>query len=129
MKIRGIEKEDYDKVAEIYQKYWEDKLEIPDTEGRIVELVVENEKKEIVTYAMMKLWAEVMMIMDSSKPLKQKSDALSLLIQAAVMSARKLNLSEFHLFTNNESYAKLLVKHFGFQDLAGLHVLRLKLEK
>lgn len=127
MKLRDIIESDYEKVADIYDKHWQDRLEIPDKVGRIKELIVEDDKEEIVTYAMMKLWAEVMMIMDSSKPTRVKTQALKLLIQAAIMNARKMGLSEFHLFTSNEPYAKLLVKHFGFQDLAGLHVLRLKL--
>lgn len=128
MKLRMVEKDDYPKVAEIYKKHWlSQNLEIPETQGRIIEALVENDEGRIITYGMVKLWAEAMMIMDSSRPTKERIEGLRLLIQTAIMASRKVGFNEFHLFTGNEAFAKVLVKHFGFQDLPGLHVLRLKL--
>lgn len=123
MKIRTYSPEDFEKVSEIYEKYWKGKLEVPDQAGRLTEAIVENDKGEIVTYGMMKLWAEVMMIMDSSQPKRDKVEALRLLMLTAEMTASKQNLEAFHIFTNNESYAEVLQKHFQCQRM-NLIVLR-----
>jgi len=127
MIIRSVTPEDYKKVAEIHDKYWKGHLEIPSQAGRITEIIVEDDNGEYVTYAMMKLWAEIMMIMDQSQSQKNKIEALKLLAQAIEMTARKNNLTEYHVFTNNQSYADILMKHFGFQHMDTL-VLRKILE-
>lgn len=127
MIIRSVTPEDYDKVTEIYDKYWKGHLEIPSQAGRITEFIIEDDNGEYVTYAMMKLWAEIMMIMDQSQTQKNKIEALKLLSQAIEMSARKNNLKEYHVFTNNQSYADILMKHFGFQHMDTL-ILRKTLE-
>lgn len=123
MKIRAYSPEDFKKVSEIYEKYWKGKLEVPDQAGRLVEAVVEDDNGEIITYGMMKLWAEVMMIMDSSKPKRDKVEALRTLMLTAEMTASKQNLEAFHIFTNNESYAEVLQKHFQCERM-NLIVLR-----
>lgn len=123
MKIRSYSPEDFDRISEIYQKYWKGKLEVPDQAGRLMEAVVEDEDGKIVTYGMMKLWAEVMMIMDSSIPKRNKVEALRILMLTAEMTASKQNLEAFHVFTNNESYAAVLQNHFQCERM-NLIVLR-----
>lgn len=127
MRVRSVEKPDYATIAEIYEKYWKGKLEIPSVNGRITEVIAENDEKEIVAYGMMKLWAEIMMIMDQSQPTKDKVEALKLLMSVADMSARRANLDAYHIFTNNEGYAGLLQKHFGCERINSIF-LRKKLE-
>lgn len=119
---------DFQKVQEIYDKYWKGNLEVPPTIGRLVECIVEDDEGNIVCYGMMRLVPEVFMIMDQSKSTRQKSEALDLLLQTARMSAVKHSFPEFNLLTSNESYSKVLQKHYGFKEVPAI-LLRLKLEE
>lgn len=80
----------------------------------------------VVAYATMKLLADVVMILDSKLSVRDKAESLAMLMEEAQLEASKLGSEYIYMCTPDETYAKLVEKHFGFQLMSNHYFLRRK---
>ena len=78
----------------------------------------------ITAYGAVKMFAEAVLVLDNSESVRTKIKALRDLMNCAIFETRKAKISELHVFTENDSFAKILKKHFNFVNIKGHALVR-----
>ncbi len=78
--------------------------------------VIENEDNLIVGAGYLRPIVEAIMYLDLGQSSRVKIESLKLMLRDAEFFADKFGMSELHLFTENEKFRHILMKHFGFEE-------------
>jgi hypothetical protein len=62
---------------------------------------------------------EAVMVLDLDAPLRDKTTALRMMINQAVVDSRSMSQSEFRAWAKNPEFARILQGHFNFEYLEG----------
>lgn len=116
MLIRGLKVGDIPQLQELCVKYANAGFDLPKNNVFADALVEHNGK--IVAYGIVKILAEAILIMDQSLSVKERVEALTLLVQEAVKETAKKDILELQAVCQPE-FSKVMVKHYGFQKLLG----------
>lgn len=110
--------DDLDQIRGIYTRFHKDDFPIPTRYNILGESIAEN-GTGIVAYGMVKILAEPIMILDTSKSLREKCEAFKLLIEHAIQEARNAHLEQLYIVVTDENFANILRDHFKFEDVEG----------
>lgn len=81
--------------------------------------IVVRKENQIVGAGYLRPILEAVMVLDLDASLRDKSVALRMMINQAVVDSKSLNLNEFRAWAKNPEFAKLLVHHHNFERLEG----------
>jgi hypothetical protein len=121
MKLRSFRAEDIPDISKIWEDHHSELYSLPNRDTAIIDAVVENGKGKLVGYGQVKLFAEAMLFLDKSAPLRERIIALKLLMLEAFRGTEQAKLQELYAFVNDPDFALLLQRHFRFYpaDKAG----------
>lgn len=120
LKVRNPRIDDVRRIREIANQYTYELHNNPQ-----VQKIVQQGSK-VVGYGTLKLFAEVVMVLDSNLSTRDKAESLALMMEEGQLEANKLGSEYIYMCTPDENYARLVAKHFGFQLMKGHHFLRRK---
>jgi hypothetical protein len=106
----------YDRALEIdefWRRDWSN-YSIPDTSHCIIESAVVGVDGKTIAYGQVRHFAELMLFTDMQAPLRDRSEALKLLMSEAFRGMDKAKLSECYCLIKDMRFARLIAKHFGF---------------
>jgi len=118
MRLRAFRPEDVGPIDRIWKLHHADSFSVPDRKASVIDAVVVNDQDEIVAYGQVKMFAEAMFILDLNATLRQKVDALKLLMIEAFRGTDSAGLRNLYCFISDPQFADLVEKHFGFERVA-----------
>lgn len=117
MEIRGPKASDIPQLRELCDKYSHAGFDLPSKHNIFADAIVEHNGR-ILAYGIVKMIAEAILIMDHALPVKERGDAITLLIQEAVRQTSKKQLLELQAVCEPK-FAGVMKKHYGFQQVTG----------
>jgi len=114
MNVRGMKREDVEKVRNIHNKHYPD-LEFPDFfNGFYGAFMIEDDNGEMVTGGGVQMIGEAVLVTDKDKDMTQIGRALIEAQKAVLFLGNRFGLEEIVAFIkDNDAYARHLVRH-GF---------------
>lgn len=116
MIIREFRDADIPEIDEIWKKYHSNDFSVPNRDTRIVEWVAEEDGR-VVAYGQVKLFAELMIVLDKGASQRSKISALKQLLFEAFRGSNSAGLEDVYCFVQDPKFATLLIKHFGFESV------------
>lgn len=104
------------KVRRLHEKHY--KFPLPVRENLIEEAVVHRDE-EVLGYGMMKLLAEVIMILDQDQSKKELAKSFKALMEGAILSCKARGIQQLHVFSPTPEFAEVLKKRYGFKPVEG----------
>lgn len=115
---RDLRKEDIKPIDDIFQKQPE--LGVPSSKYMIVNAVMEDtEKKKVLAYGAVKIFAEAVLIMDKSISKKDKAKALIEAMQTAILYARDAGVEILYANAEDPEFGKVLEHRYLFKRVPG----------
>lgn len=90
---------------------------VPKLTNLIDDKVVTSPDGSIVGYGMLKMFPEAIMILDTSKSVRQRMEALNEFILHAIEVAKGNSVEQIHAFVEDEKFAHLLIERYGFNTV------------
>lgn len=118
MIIRPYKQSDFKSVDRIYKKFHQQNFFIPDATNVVTSAIVENEGK-FIAFGMVKLFAEAILVLDLNESKRNKTEAIQELMLEALAASKDRGLSQLHTFIQDEYFARMMKKHYNFQDCVG----------
>ena len=119
MNIRLAKEYDLEKIKELHNKFFKDQFEFPDFGKFFNTFIVEDNKKEIITFGGNKLIAEAIAITNLDYNIEDRYEALEKLLSALSLQVAEKGYDQLHCFVQgNESWLRRLKKH-GFKSTKG----------
>jgi hypothetical protein len=107
---------DFQEILKLKEKNYGNELWLPDpTKNSVIDMVVEEEGK-IISFGVVKLYAEAVMVLDQSLPARQKVAILDKMLRTAVSHSKAMGIECLHIFSKREDFLAILKKHYGFTD-------------
>ena len=113
IKLRSFSWDDVPAISKIWEDHHSDHFGLPNRRSSVIDAVVEHDNK-IIAYGQLKLFAEAMLFLDKSAPLRARATAWRLLMLEAFRGAEQAGIREIYAFITDPNYALLLQKHFHF---------------
>jgi N-acetylglutamate synthase-like GNAT family acetyltransferase len=117
MIIRNIRNADVPQVRKLCEEYRKTGFSMPEPGSIFADALIEHDGK-VLGYGVLKHLAEAIMVLDHSVGVKERGEALTLLIQEAVKEASKKGLLEVQAVCEPK-FAGVMKRHYGFQKLQG----------
>ncbi len=114
LKIRPFDSRDVIPVLELHKKYYM-QYEFPPFEGCLNAFVIEDEADEIVMAGAVEKVAEIMLVTNKAKSEIKIGKALVEAQRCSMFTAGAYRIRDLYAFTDNDAYAKHLIKH-GFTE-------------
>lgn len=111
--IRSFSWADVPEISKIWEDHHSDYYGLPNRRSAIIDAVVEDNGK-IIGYGQVKLFAEAMLFLDKSAPLRSRVVALKKLMLEAFRGTEQAGIKEMYAFINDPDFALLIQKHFRF---------------
>ena len=87
---------------------------MPNRKNAIIDAVVEKDG-EVIGYGQVKLFAEAMFIIDKDASVRDRVEALKLLMMEAIRGVDGTKLEDIYCFIRDPEFASLIAKHFSFE--------------
>jgi hypothetical protein len=124
MITRRYQPSDLEEVSALWEKHHSHEFSLPPLDEAIIACVAVDETTgKIVAYGVMKVYAEVVMVIDHDRGRITRARALTELMGVGVMAAQKAGLPQIHAMTTDPDYADVLRKHYGFSNIEGEHLM------
>lgn len=117
MKIRSFQSEDVERVDEIWREFHDHDFSVPNRNSTVVDAVVEDDSGRVIAYGQVRLFAELMMILDLGASRRDKVAAIKLLMQEAFRGAQVAKIEDVYAFIKDPAFAALIEKHFCFDRI------------
>jgi len=128
MKIRSITERDITLAKQIHQMYYAEEMPMPDFKSNyhcIYSITDDNDKPIVI--GGVKPIAEVIILTDKGRHIKDKVPALHKMLEAALFTARVHHHEQIHCAIQDQAYERHL-KKIGFRSVKG-NFLVLDVEK
>jgi competence transcription factor ComK len=121
MRIKTPQNGDLSKVKEVLYPGYEKEFELPDDRHCVRKfIVVPDNTDDIIAYACFNNVLEATLMLHPKLDKRFKIEILDKLIEYARTTCEELGYDWFYSFVkNNEAYAKILKKNYGFKDSNG----------
>jgi|SRR5687767_1131341 len=113
LELRSFRWSDVPEISKIWEEHHSDLYGLPNRRSSIVDAVVENDGK-IIGYGQVKLFAEAMLFLDKSAPLRARVDAFRMLILEGFRGTEQAGIQEIYAFCADPNFALIMQKHFRF---------------
>lgn len=114
--LRSPVRSDSAKIKEVHEKFHEEDFPLPSYDNVLADAVADN-GQGLIAYGMVKVLAELILISDKDKPLRDRMNALDMLVKAAVSQAKEIGLEQLYITVSDPRFSELLKKHFGFKTV------------
>lgn len=114
LKIRPLNSNDLGEVQELHNRYYPN-LELPDFRFCVNAFIIEDEQDEIVVAGVVEKTAEILLTTNKAKSQIKIGKALREAQQCSMFTCARAGIRDAYAFTDNESYAKHLLRH-GFEN-------------
>lgn len=118
MNLRKLLSTDIPIIDWIWRTFHRGKFGIPSLKNVIADRVV-VEGNQILAYGMVKSYAEAVMILDLNLSVRDRVEALKLLMADAEKTAKLAGIEQLQVFVQNENFKNILMDHFGFKPCVG----------
>jgi hypothetical protein len=119
MNIRDFKEQDIERIRTIYDRFFSNQFEFPDfLKGYLCAFVVEDNDGDIINAGGVRSIAEVVVVTDLNKPVKERRAGLLETLNASRYIADRYQFDSLHAFVQNDIWRHQLLKH-GFQDCKG----------
>lgn len=120
MIIRTFDKSDVDELKVIHERYYQDKFPFPDFFNHFVgRFSVVDDTDRIISAGGVRLLLESVIITDKAYSLKQRRNALLMILQASLFCMGRNKFDQLHAFIQDDEVWVKALKHYGFQDING----------
>lgn len=116
MNIRRPTEEDVPEIERIASKY---PFEFPTRFHHAA--IVENDEK-IIAFGILRTILEGIAVLDGTK--REAAEALKELVAKSVIDASNLGFEEIYVYSKNEDFAKIMERHFEFEKVPGVMLVR-----
>jgi len=113
MKLRCFTWDDVPAISKIWEDHHSDYYGLPNRRSSIIDAVVEDQGK-IIGYGQVKLFAEAMLFLDKSAPLRSRVNAFRMLILEGFRGTEQAGIQELYAFCADPDFALIMQKHFRF---------------
>ena len=118
MEFRYNRNADLEEIDRIWRQHYADQFGLPNTSNTIISGVVDS-GEGIRGFGIVKVFAEGLFVIDHSQSLRDKIETITLLLEAQQIGCSNKNIEQAHAFVRDENFAKILKKHFGYNDTVG----------
>lgn len=118
-KLRSFDRADIPRIDEIWREHHRNDFSVPDRANAIIDAVVEDGDGKVIAYGQVKLFAELMLILDKSASQREKVEAIKLLMLEAFRGCDKAGIKQAYAFIKDPEFATLIQRHFGFDIVDG----------
>lgn len=123
MLLRGFRLSDILSISLVWERYFKGLFGLPSRANVIADAIVELDER-VIAYGTIKNYYEVVMILDHSLPIRDKVQAVKLLMQKAEHEAKLAGIEQLQLFVLDDSFKNILMKHFGFTVCGGTAMVK-----
>lgn len=114
-KLRQFQLSDISAIDDIFKKQPE--LGVPSLKHMIENTTILDDDGNVIGYAVLKMFAEGVLILDRSKSKKQRAKAVRLAVERAIQEAQDKGIEQLYFLTSNPSFADILRRKFSFQTI------------
>jgi hypothetical protein len=114
MKLRSFRPSDIGPISEIWDKHYSTESSLPNRRNSVVDAVVEDSNGKVIAYGQVKLFAEAMLFLDKDASLRDRTQALKLLMLEAFRGTQQAGIEQMYCFIQDPDFATLIERHFGF---------------
>ena len=100
------------------------KFDIEEIDNCIGDHIIRDGKGDMISYGIIKNFAEALILIDLDRSKKDKINALSETIKVGESVARDNKISQLHVFVKDQSLANTLVKHYGYRRINDIPLLK-----
>lgn len=119
MIIRPLSSSDLDELRTIHEKYYKDEFCFDDfISGFLASCVISDESGRIVSAGGMRALAEMVLITNKDCSVRDRREALYMILNASCYQAPRLGFNSLHAFIQEEKWLKQL-KRIGFKETKG----------
>lgn len=93
--------------------------EVFDNSYVLTEGVIKRNGK-VVGYGRIKILAEAIITLDNDQSLISRAKELKMFFNQAIKDAKEAGVEQIHAFVQDEKFAVILEKHFGFEPVKGI---------
>lgn len=116
--FRSLKPADLTQVDKIYRDYYQDYCMLPNLNHTIESGVVDSDDG-IIGFGMVKLYPEAIIVLDSSKRLRDRIGAHNLLLDVGLLACSKYKHEELRAHVVDSNYERFLTKNFNFETVKG----------
>jgi hypothetical protein len=123
MLLRGFRLSDVLSISLVWERYFRGLFGLPSRDNVVADAVVELDER-VIAYGTIKNYYEVIMVLDHSLPIRDKVNAVKMLMQKAEYEAKLAGIEQLQLFVQDDSFKNILEKHFGFTVCGGTAMVK-----
>lgn len=116
IKLRPFQYSDIPEIDEIFRAQRD--YGVPSLQNLVGHATIINDEK-IVGYGTVKLFAECIMLISKDLTPYERSKAVIESIKLGIRLAKRGDLEQVYLISDDNSYCNLLIEHFGFRKVEG----------
>jgi hypothetical protein len=125
MLVRMLKESDLPKIAEIHRNFYEKEFDFEELFLRNIGVfAVTDENDVIVCVGAVRPIAEVVLITDKEKTVRERRSALFKVLDASEFVAKNSGFDQLHIFVQDDNWIKHLMKN-GFKATAGKALVRI----
>lgn len=125
VRLRDFELDDIMPIDAIFKR--QPGLGVPGFKNMIANSTVVDDDGDVIGYGILKTFSEGVLILDRSRPKKEKAQAVKLTVEKAIEEAKKAGIEHLYFLTSNSSFADVLRKRWSFKNVDE-EVLMLRLD-
>ena len=114
---REFKESDIEGISRIFDKQPE--IGVPSLKNVVINTTIENDKGEIIAYGVVKIFAEMVLIMDKEIPKKSKAHALMEAMKTAILFSKKTGIEMLYAISSNESFTRVLENRWKMKRVPG----------
>jgi hypothetical protein len=118
MEFRFDRRGDIEAIDRIWKQHYSEQFGLPNPAHKIISGVVDS-GEGIKGFGIVKLFAEGLFVIDHTMSLRDKREAIGLLLEAQQIGCSNKGIEQSHAFVRDSNFAKVLKKHFGYRDTVG----------
>lgn len=115
--IREFKKSDVEGITKIYDK--QPDIGVPSLRNMVVNTTIENDKGEIIAYGIVKIFAEMVLILDKEVPKQDKAQALMEAMKTAILFSKNAGIEMLYAISSSESFTKVLENRWKMKRVPG----------
>lgn len=113
VKLKELNHKYATEINEFWERDWSE-YSLPGRDACVIDAVIVNDNDKAIAYGQVRLFPELMLFTDMKAPLRNRVDALKLLMTEAFRGIDKINLPEAYCLIKDLKFARLIAKRYGF---------------
>jgi hypothetical protein len=118
-----VSNKDVIEIDKIWQSFYSGEFGLPPLDSQTLYHTVIEDREKVVGFGQIRATAESIMVIDQSLTMREKIQIVRLILEKQLEGMIVKDITECHAFAQNPRFARMLVKHFGYQPTIGESVV------